>query len=275
VRTRWFIPILVAAALASGCHDEPTAPRDVTPPAAPRGVYSVTGDGSVTLHWLQNTESDVALYRVFTAPCASGGTCPYKAAGATTATTFTITGLSNSQPVYLAVAAVDAAGNESELSLETVRDVPRPAGAGLALTEFGVTPATSGYDFSAFAVRPGGTADPGTDIYFAAVNGALKMLCPYTDTDIQDAGYATSLDVVDFAPSTGWSPTGAVELIPGHCYVVRMVGVNTNYAKFRVTGVSAAQVVLDWAYQMAPNEPELRARPAAEPAARGLCPRRS
>ena len=37
--------------LIAGC-DDTSSPRDTTPPAAPRGFYSVTGDGSVTLHWL-------------------------------------------------------------------------------------------------------------------------------------------------------------------------------------------------------------------------------
>jgi hypothetical protein len=260
VRTPW-LSLVLAAALVSGC-DEPTAPRDLTPPAAPRGVYSVTGDGSVTLHWLGNTESDLALYRVYTAPCASGGACPYTRAGSTTATTFTITGLANAQPVYLAVAAVDAAGNESALSYETVRDVPRPAGSGLALGEFSLAPNTSGFDFSAFAVRP--ATDPSTDMYFATVSGVQKMICPFTDTDIQDAGFASTLDAVDVAPASGWSPSGAVELIPGHCYVVRIGSTVVNYGKFRVTGLSASQVILDWAYQTAPNEPELRARPAGD-----------
>src|SRR5690242_8732774 len=50
VRTmRFTAPIalaLLATALA-GCHDS-TAPGDVIPPAAPRGLYSVTGDRAVT-----------------------------------------------------------------------------------------------------------------------------------------------------------------------------------------------------------------------------------
>ena len=74
----WLI-LLVAAGLVAGCDDQ----ADLTPPAAPRGVYSVTGDGKVTLHWLANTETDVAVYRVYESPCSNGGGCPYTRVGTT------------------------------------------------------------------------------------------------------------------------------------------------------------------------------------------------
>src|SRR5260221_14661495 len=94
------------------------------------------------------------------------------------------------------------------------------------------------------------------------------MVCPFTDTDIQDAGYATSLDAVDFPPSAGWSSSGVVELIAGHCYVLRLGATIVNYAKFRVISISSSQLVFDWAYQTDPNNPELRARPAGDEGAR-------
>src|SRR5258706_16344694 len=72
--------LLVAMLALSGCNDE-TAPRDVNPPAAPRGFRSVTGDNTVYLSWLANTESDVAGYRIYQAPCASGSSCPYTRIG--------------------------------------------------------------------------------------------------------------------------------------------------------------------------------------------------
>ena len=58
--------LVSAAALIGGCtEDNSTAPRDLTPPAAPRGVYSVTGDHTVWLHWYGNTEGDVAGYHYY------------------------------------------------------------------------------------------------------------------------------------------------------------------------------------------------------------------
>jgi hypothetical protein len=174
--------------------------------------------------------------------------------------------LANGQTQYFAVSAFDRSGNESPLSYDNVFDTPRPAGTGLLLTEASAAPATAGYDFSAYQVVP--SSDPGTDVYYTTASGTPLMLCPFTDTDIQDAGYATSLDAVDFAPLAGWSTSGTAELVPGHCYLVRIGSTSVNYAKFRVTGLSAGQVVLDWAYQVDPNNRELKAQPAQEPAPR-------
>src|SRR2546428_5859681 len=144
--------LAAAAILLAGC-DEQTAPRDVVPPAAPRGLYSVTGDGAARLSWLANTEGDVAGYRIYMAPCASGASCPYDRVGTTTGTSFVVP-LANGLTRYFAVAAYDRAGNESELSKQDVFDTPRPAGTGPALSTYTAAPATSGYDFSAFAVVP-------------------------------------------------------------------------------------------------------------------------
>ena len=73
----------------------------------------------------------------------------------------------------------------------------------------------------------------------------------------------STLDAVDFAPLAGWAASGTVELIPGHCYLVRIGSTSVNYGKFRVTSLSAGQVVMDWAYQIDPNNRELKAQPAA------------
>jgi len=256
---RWAIPTLLALLVlgAAGCDETSTAPRDVTAPAAPRGFYSVTGDGQVNLHWLPNTEQDVAGYRLYMAPCASGSGCPYDRVGSTSATQFVVDGLTNGVTRFYAVAAVDHAGNESALSYETVFDTPRPAGSA-SLNNFVNGTAGAGWDFSAFATRSSG--DPQVDIFFGYNGSVYQMFTPDVQTDIQDAGYASNLDAVDFAPADGWSPTGTAELIPGHCYIVWTR--DDHYAKFRVTSVSASVVTFNWAYQTAAGNPELRARPA-------------
>ena len=257
---RWLFPLTLLL-LLSGCRDESTSVRDLTPPAAPRGVYTVTGDGEVFVHWLANTERDVAGYRIYEAPCESGGSCPYDRVGSTVATSFTVTGLTNGVTRYYAVAAYDHAGNESDLSYETLFDTPRPEGFGRTLNNYLDTPNSSGYDFSALATRP--WDDPTADMFFGYNGSVYQMFVPDLQTDIQDAGYASSLDAVDFAPSSGWSPTGSVELIVGHCYVVWTR--DDHYAKFRVTQITPpstgvpATVRFDWAYQVDPGNRELRA----------------
>lgn len=248
---------------AAGCN-ETSGPKDLSAPAAPRGFYSVTGDGEVSLHWLANTESDISGYRIYLAPCATGSGCPYDRIGTTSATDFVATGLTNGVTRFYAVAAVDRAGNESALSYETVFDTPRPAG-GATLTNFTVQAQNSGWDFSAFTRKA--YDDPATDIYYGD-NGSVKQMFTtgvevspgqFVYTDIQDAGFASTLDAVDYAPSSGWSPTGTVELIPGHCYIVWTW--DDRYAKFRVTELFPNYVTMEWAYQTAAGNPELRAKP--------------
>ena len=262
------IILLAGAAVLGGCRNDPTGPRDLTPPAAPRGLYTVTGDHTVDLRWLRNTEPDVAGYRIYQSPCASGSGCPYDRIGSTTGATFTAGGLANGVTRYYAVAAYDVAGNESDLTYETIFDTPRPAGFGAQLSSYVNTPSGGGWDFSAARVRA--WDDPASDIYYGHSGSTLLMFGrddPGAYTDIQDAGYAESLDAVDFAPDGGWSPTGTAELIEGHCYIVWTR--DDHYAKFRVARLIARPsgppiVEFDWAYQVASGNRELKARPVRE-----------
>ncbi len=270
--TRWMT--ILTTLLLAGCVDHTASVRDVTPPAAPRGVYTVTGDGEVMIHWLANTEPDVAGYRLYEAPCASGSGCPYDRIGATTGTSFRVTGLTNGATRYFAVAAFDRVGNESALSAETLFDTPRPEGFGRVLNNYLDSAGGSGYDFSAYAARD--WDDPATDMFFGYNGTVYEMFVPDFQTDIQDAGYASSLDAVDFAPTAGWSPTGTVELIVGHCYMVWTR--DDHYAKFRLTDIRPpspgvpARVTFDWAYQVDPGNRELRAQKVKDGRAGALRP---
>jgi len=256
---RLFTLITCIAALAAGC-DDTTGPRDVQAPSAPRGLFSITGDHEVYLSWLENPERDVVGYRVYEAPCASGADCPYRLVGSTAGTEFVVRGLDNGRTRFFAVAAYDRSGNESSLSYEDVFDTPRPEGFDRMLVNYLVDPAASAFDFSGDDVVD--VNDDRADVVFGSRDGQHSMFAAFEDTDIQDAGYASSLDAVDFAPESGWSPSGAVELITGHCYVVWTH--NDHYAKFRVTSVNAQRVVFDWAYQTDVGNRELASRPASK-----------
>lgn len=250
------ISMLALAGLVAGCNDS-TAPRDVSAPAAPRGLATVTGDHVVYVSWLANIEADVAGYRIYEAPCADGDGCPYDPVGVTTRTQFTVEGLTNGETRFFAVAAYDHAGNESRLSKDLVFDTPRPEGFDQLLTDATDLPETSGWDFSARGVRA--FDDPSVDVYYVRSGGVDRIVAPFVDTDIQDAGYATTLDAIDFAPTAGWSPTGTAELVVGHCYLVRTF--DDHYAKFRLTSLAANRARIDWAYQVDPGNRELKARP--------------
>ena len=75
------------------------------------------------------------------------------------------------------------------------------------------------------------------------------------NTDIQDAGYA-DFDDVSWAPEGGWSPTGTVEVIPGHNYIVWTR--DNHFAKVRVLGQAGDRVDFDWGYQIDTGNPELK-----------------
>jgi hypothetical protein len=249
---------LFLALAVAGCND---TTKPATPPAAPRGLYSVTGDRSVTLHWLSNTEGNVTGYRIYEATCPDGSTCPYDRVGTVgaSATSFTVTGLTNGQTRYFAVAAYNSQNRESDLSYETVYDTPRPEGIDAVVDNYRGNPRhplAAAWDVASAGNRS--LSDPLADIIYSDTRGYAEIYAG-AGTDIQDAGYSTTLDHVDYAPSTGWSPTQTVEAIVGHCYVVWTR--DYNYAKFRITGINGTAVAFDWAYQTDPNNGELKARP--------------
>jgi hypothetical protein len=246
--TRNLIVAAVAAILLFGC--DRITDFDRTPPSAPTGLYTETGDNFIELFWRANPERDVAGYNVFVSGSYNGR---YELIGSTRSPYFLDNGASNGSTYYYAVTAYDYEGNESELSRDVAYDVPRPEGYDVVLHDFRQTPLVAGYDFSRYAVVP--YNDLYADMYFENYNGALYMNVKQ-DTDIQDMGYTSSLLDVRMAPTSGWSPTHDVRLYVGHTYVVWTW--DDHYAKFRVTSLSGSRVVFDWAYQLQVSNPMLR-----------------
>jgi hypothetical protein len=218
------------------------------------GVYSETGDEQVTLRWIRNTEDDFSTYSVWRGPAFDG---PYTRLVFTEATIWVDDTVNNAETYFYAISAIDRAGNESDFSAESVFDTPRPEGSGLVLVNFSAEPdGPSGYDFSAGVVRL--AMDPNTDVFFDAGGGVRLLVARDLTTDVQDAGFRDITDL-DWAPDDGWSPTGEAELIPGHSYYV---WTRTNhYAKLECIAVDDNQVILNWAYQLVPGNPELAPHP--------------
>lgn len=248
------VALAVVLAAAPGCHEEDIYGVDRMPPAVPQGVVSVTGDEEVTLYWYDVRDHDLAGYRVYWSDAPEG---PYELLAATGDTWFVDRGLRNGFTYFYGVTAYDRNGNESELSEEIVYDTPRPEGYGLVLRNAsGPRAGTSGYDFSAHQVVPWDS--PRADIFFAIERGVPRMIAGLPGVDIQDAGY-TSMIEVNWAPASGWSQTGRVDLAVGHSYVVWTA--DDHYAKFEVRSLEPDAVVIDWAYQVDRGNPELAPRP--------------
>jgi hypothetical protein len=260
------IAALVGFALA-GCDDDIVYVED-GPPAVPSGVTTVTGDGWVEILWYPVREDDLAGYGVYRSSSLNGAYDRIATMHGVMNTSYIDRNVVNGVTYYYAVDAFDRAGHESELSYEDAFDTPRPAGAALLLSAYQNDPARSGLDFSDWAIPSlvGWWSAADTDVYIQRVSGVLyakgTLIGGYWN-DIQDLGWTESMDDVSWAPPDGWSvaPNG-VELIKGHTYVVWTH--DSYYAKFRVVEVlstsgTPSAIVIDWAYQIDRDNPELRA----------------
>jgi hypothetical protein len=258
--TLCLIPIILLATYGcevntDSCDRRVVSEPDTTPPAIPRGVYSITGDEEVIIEWFPNGENDLAGYRVWR----SGDNENFEKIGEVLPDTasFVDRNVKNGKTYYYAVTAFDYDGNESDLSPELVDDTPRPEGRSVTLKDYQLSPERSGFDFS----RPARGAIPwddgDTDIYFGFdLDVNVSYMYSDNDTLMQDMGYRDSMDGLDEAPLYDLGYTELfVELLKGHVYAFHTP--DGNYAKIRVIDVSDASVTFDWAYQIDPDNPEL------------------
>jgi hypothetical protein len=250
----------------AGCHcddDDCACGRpDGTPPAAPRGLYSITGDSQVTLVWLANTEPDLDGYDVWWSD-AYDGEYHLLATVQTVPDQYDVeyvdTGALNGETYFYAVSAFDRAGNASDLSLEEVWDTPRPAGSHVMITDALTVTETAAFDFSTYHVVSANS--PAADLHFEYLpdTGEFFLITEGlggagTRVLAQDFGWTDDFDEISFAPpDAGWSPTGVLEAIREHTYVfLTFEGQSGYYAKVRLTAVSPSHITFDWAFQEVP-----------------------
>jgi len=262
MKTMFITAIMVLALLIAGCEDETTKYIEVpveidVDPAVPQGVYSITGDGIVYIYWLPVQDDDLDYYRVWWSPDDD----EYTFMANTTDEFYFDSDVDNGETYFYAVSAVDLAGNESELSYETVFDTPRPEGL-VMLTDFFDVEETSGFDFSTAQRVPYNFST--ADIYLEYDAGLGTFFINVGDeyTDIQDMGYTYDFDDIGYSPDDGWSAVGWSEVILGHTYIIWTE--DDHFAKIRVLAVNGiSSVEFQWAYQTSSSDlgrPEL-ARP--------------
>ncbi|UCE25453.1 MAG: hypothetical protein JSU74_05245, partial [Candidatus Zixiibacteriota bacterium] len=154
-----FLTILIAAAsmLFMGCDNDDDVVVIDFAPAAPQGVYSVTGDNAVYVYFNGPYESDIDGYIIWRSlePVHN-----YQDIGWVDAVAnpnldlliyeFVDGSARNGVTYYYAVSSVDDAGQASELSAENVFDTPRPEGR-VELFDSSYSMVTSGYNFAAQA----------------------------------------------------------------------------------------------------------------------------
>jgi hypothetical protein len=276
-RERWvaLLVVLLAATLFSACdkHDD-NGPVDVSPPAIPAGVYSITGDQTIFLRWIPNHENDLAGYRIYR-NTDEINTSDYLYPGPTDGLgddfiEYPDAGLTNGTDYYYAVSAFDRHGLESGLSLEFVVDTPRPEEVANPLRLYDASlgaadAALSGYDFSSLSNTPQSNALGTTDLYFASdtVGSTLVgyLVVPSNRVQIQDYGNV-DFDTASWAPTDGWSAVGKVEAILYHTYVLDIYDLpgllgDHHYAKITVVDHLPDSVRLQWGYQTVPGLREL------------------
>jgi len=253
------LPILLILAIAlGGCSDDEILIINEIP-AAPQGVFSITGDNAVYIFWNAPYEADLAEFFVYRSLLPDS---LYSVIGTVIANAnpnldlvlhqFTDNKAANGQTYYYAVASVDAAGQLSELSAEDVFDTPRPEGS-IMIPEMATEPSLAGFDLSTQSRVSWN--DPNADIYIDSVAGIFYINASDTLTDLQDMGYTEFFDDIGYAPTTGWSENGWAEIIVGHTYVIWTR--DLHYAKFRASAISLNFVDFQWAYQLDQNNPEL------------------
>lgn len=219
-------------------------------PKPPTGLYSINGDNKVSLFWNHNNERNLEGYNVYVSSSYNGR---YDLIGSTSNNFYVDLGAKNGITYYYAVTAYNTYGIESDLSIEEVRNTPRPEGYNRAIYDFRKFPNTSGYSFAKQQVLP--YNDKYTDMFFDNDSGYYYMVV-WSDTDIKDMGPTKDIYDIPYAPTSGWSPTKDVLLKVGNTYVVWTA--DNNYAKFRVNSITPERVSFDWAYQTKPGERQLK-----------------
>ncbi len=227
----------------SGCYEV-----DTTPPEAPTGLTSITGDEAVYLYWNENTEPDLTGYRLYRNDAPSGY---FVLIADIKEPCYVDRDVENGITYFYAVSAYDDDGNESELSEEDCFDTPRPEGFNMKIYEKDYLPDFSGYSFE--DARPCKYNSMYTDIYYDLLGGITYIIAT-TGTLIQDMG-SYYMDDISYAPIDGWDTLGVVPAIDGHVYVVWTR--DNHFAKFRIKAVGNTYVVFDWAYQIAEGNREL------------------
>jgi hypothetical protein len=282
----WRTPVLLV--LAAACSSDRNGPGD--PPEVPADLVTTTLDGAVVLTWsdnaFANNPDNFQNYRVYSTSFAhpvgqDPGGCGsnWRLEGTTVAPEFLAGAMLNGVPRCFSVSAVALDDAESGRSVIRV-DTPRPDSRNQVIYPIEVDPDSSGFRFwdddgdnlvedgelgrvregssaavDFFVTRDGsGTltlvpARPGTGVEFYSSE-------PISDlTSIDDAPCFTDADPEVCVPYSN----APIEAFPGMGYVFEMEAGDEflRFGAVRLTHVGAGFLVLDWAFQTDPGNPEL------------------
>jgi hypothetical protein len=262
--------------LIAACSSDRTDPG--IPPDVPASLSSTTLDRSIALTWTDNAftsdPANFSNYRVYSTSydldadlCGSS----WGLEGTTVAPEFVVGALANGVSRCFSVSAVSLDGAESARSVVRA-DTPRPDSRNVLLFARQVQDAESGFRFwddlngdgasqdsELGIVRQGSAStidfsverDVTGSLFFAPVRAGTGVEL-YSDIPVED------LTSIDFAANITYR-TSDIEASPGFGYVFEMDGGDgfVRYGALRVTHVGQTFLILDWAFQTDPGNPEL------------------
>ena len=281
----WWIPALV---LLAACGDDDDVNGPGVTPETPSSLSSTSLDEAIALVWSDNpfqADPDIfGNYRVYSTTydidndeCGSD----WAVEGTTVAPEFLVGALANGVPRCFSVTAVSVDGLESDRS--PVRgDTPRPDSRNVVLAAAPTTPTGSGFRFWDDLDGDGATqadelglvrsaTSPDIDFFVDRDGNGDLFLTPvrsgtgveyYDESDpVEDL---TSIDFAQDRSGQGGYRTTAIEAIPGFGYVFEMDGGDgfVRYGAVRIQHVGTTFLILDWAFQTDPGNPELIVRAA-------------
>jgi hypothetical protein len=276
----WWMLGAIAVVTACSSNDR-TGPG--VPPDVPASLSSTSLDGAIALTWNDNSyRSDPGTfqnYRIYSTSynldqnmCGSS----WQLEGTTVAPEFVVGALTNGIPRCFSVTATSVDGFESDRS-PLRSDTPRPdsrniilyatqfqaAGSGFRFwddlngdgavqaDELGLVRSSAGSDIDFFVDRDGVG-----DLYLTPVRAGTGVEYYDNNNPVED------LTSIDFAAPRPYRTTGILA-IPGYGYVFEMDGGDgfKRYGAVRLSHVGHDFLILDWAYQTDPGNPELLVRP--------------
>lgn len=273
----WWIPV---ALVVAACNDDNGSGPGTTPDA-PTSLSSVSLDGAIALTWSDNPfvadPSNFQNYRVYSTSYNIDAATPvcgtsFRLEGTTVAPEFVVGALSNGVPQCYAVTAVSVDGFESDRS-PLRGDTPRPDARNVVVFARQTQNAGSGFRFwddlnsdgqvqgdELGLVRDGNSAN----IDFSVerdVSGDLFLTPVRAGTGVEyydDTNPVEDLTSVDFAPDQTYR-TSPIQALPGFGYVFEMSASDgiPRFGALRVTHVGQTFLILDWAFQTDPGNPEL------------------
>jgi hypothetical protein len=283
---RGWTPVFLLLAVA--CSSDRTGPGN--PPDVPAELFSTSLDGAIALNWtdnafasdpnnFQNYRVSSTSYNLDAPPGTDGCGTNWRLEGTTVAPQFLVGALVNGVPRCFSVSAVSLDGAESNRS-ESRSDTPRPESRNQVIYPIQVRPDSSGFRFwdddgdgtvedgELGRVRSG--SSPTVDFYVDRDGSGTLFLTPvragtgvefYSDDRVGDL---TSIDFAACLPDPdpnlcGTYSSAPIEAFPGMGYVFEMTAGDEflRYGSVRVTHAGPSFLILDWAFQTDPGNPEL------------------